>query len=77
MEKVSLFYSGSIFHKSICHYKKSKLKYSPPTKLTNVSSQEVFLDQLEQPVEEGDREATSTFFGDGIRKVSELSSIGK
>ena len=28
--------------------------------------QEVFLDQIEQ---EGEREATSTFFKDGIRKV--------
>ena len=61
--------------------KYSPKKYTPQKyslqklhlKLTYVLFQEVFLDQLEQ-AEEGDREATSTFFKDGIRKVS---GIGK
>ena len=35
----------------------------------------MFLDQLEEPVEERDREATSTFFRDGVRKVKFVKSI--
>ena len=35
----------------------------------------MFLDQLEEPVEERDREATSTFFRDGVRKVKLVKSI--
>ena len=63
--------SGNIYHKSIHH--KSIHNKKLHLKLTYVLFQEVFLDQLEQ-AEEGDREATSTFFKDGIRKVS---GIGK
>ena len=57
------FNSGNILHKSIQHKKISTWVF-----------QEVFLDHLEQSVDEGDRETTSTFFEDGIRKVS---GIGK